>query len=929
MPTSPTSWRALYAAAAATLLATPGHAQTTDWFAEEFTNPDARDLGGLQLTFTPDGSPDFYSVCSDQVTALPIPAASHQALTLTDDSSATVNLAGSPISLYGISTNTFYVGSNGYANFSSPDSSRDPLPANHFALPRVAGALADLDPSSGGRVSWAELADRVVVTFEGVPEFGVAANTNTFQIEFFTGGTDAVRITWLEQKVAGEVTAGLSAGAGVDPAYAESDLSFAYPPCPLPGGGTHLTEHFASPPGDGVDLANSTLRFLPDGSSRFYSAFRTPSVAGFPTDPTGGTAIPLLDDGSAMVTPTSAVSLFGTVHTDFFVNANGRVTFGSGSSLFSETLGAHFALPGISALFHDLDPSAGGAVSWRETADRVAVTFENVPDRGTGLPNSFQIEMFTDGSGVIAVTYLSVGTTAAIAGLSGGPGSTPAGFSETDLSTLPPPPEISVAGMAADENSGTVVFTVTLTEPLPTAVTVGYSTSAGTATGGADGDYTAVSGGAITIPAGQTSATATVAITDDATDELDETFMVTLSSPVNGGIAPGGSTATGTIIDDDPPPTLSIADAFALEGASATFTLSLDAPSGRDVEVTLSTQDGAALSGADFTALSGFQVTIPAGSTSGTVQVPVTDDNLLEPQESFTLQPDAGPHPTYSGSPSATAAIADKPTIKDSKRHAWEATAGWQNWRAVPHGGVVVGEYVLAGYAWSATTGWINLGDATPADGIRYSNTSAGDCGVNLAADGKLSGYAWSATTGWVTFEQAFGKPAIDRCTGRFSGYAWSPAAGWINLGTGTSNYLETSLVVIADADPGGPDGIDDAWERENFGGLAVANATTDRDRDGVLDIDEFISGTDPNDAGDYLLVNGIVLSGGMLDIVFPSNPNRKYSISASQDLVGWSDSGLGVFVPDAGASTTKRVTPPANTPGYFYRVDAHRPLSP
>lgn len=42
-------------------------------------------------------------------------------------------------------------------------------------------------------------------------------------------------------------------------------------------------------------------------------------------------------------------------------------------------------------------------------------------------------------------------------------------------------------------------------------------------------------------------------------------------------------------------------------------------------------------------------------------------------------------------------------------------------------------------------------------------------------------------------------------------------------------------------------DGIPDAWEIANFGNLTTANATTDTDGDGLLDIDEYKDGTDPN----------------------------------------------------------------------------------
>lgn len=41
-------------------------------------------------------------------------------------------------------------------------------------------------------------------------------------------------------------------------------------------------------------------------------------------------------------------------------------------------------------------------------------------------------------------------------------------------------------------------------------------------------------------------------------------------------------------------------------------------------------------------------------------------------------------------------------------------------------------------------------------------------------------------------------------------------------------------------------DGLNDSWEFANFGDLALADASTDYDNDGVLDADEYLAGTDP-----------------------------------------------------------------------------------
>ena len=79
-------------------------------------------------------------------------------------------------------------------------------------------------------------------------------------------------------------------------------------------------------------------------------------------------------------------------------------------------------------------------------------------------------------------------------------------------------------------------------------VTVEYATSSGTAESGTD--FTAASG-TLTFAANATSKTVSVPTTDDAADEDDETFTLTLSSPTNATL--DDATATGTIEDDNEP----------------------------------------------------------------------------------------------------------------------------------------------------------------------------------------------------------------------------------------------------------------------------------------------------------------------------------------------------------------------------------------
>ena len=114
--------------------------------------------------------------------------------------------------------------------------------------------------------------------------------------------------------------------------------------------------------------------------------------------------------------------------------------------------------------------------------------------------------------------------------------------------TVSGPAALSVADASAHENTDDALnFVVSLDRPSTLTVTVGYATSNGTATAGAD--YTATSG-TLTFNPGDVAKSVSVPVLDDAIDDGNETIMLTLSNASNARIADG--TATGTIENSDP-----------------------------------------------------------------------------------------------------------------------------------------------------------------------------------------------------------------------------------------------------------------------------------------------------------------------------------------------------------------------------------------
>ncbi|MBS7790189.1 cellulase family glycosylhydrolase [Roseococcus sp. SDR] len=110
-------------------------------------------------------------------------------------------------------------------------------------------------------------------------------------------------------------------------------------------------------------------------------------------------------------------------------------------------------------------------------------------------------------------------------------------------------PTLSIGDAQITEgNSGTaqMLFTVTLSRAMGSAVSVNWGTQNGTATAGSD--YVAGSG-TLNFAAGETSKTIAVAINGDAVAEANEGFSLLLSAANGATIADG--TATGTILNDD------------------------------------------------------------------------------------------------------------------------------------------------------------------------------------------------------------------------------------------------------------------------------------------------------------------------------------------------------------------------------------------
>lgn len=214
-------------------------------------------------------------------------------------------------------------------------------------------------------------------------------------------------------------------------------------------------------------------------------------------------------------------------------------------------------------------------------------------------------------------------------------------------------PTFSIAAASAAENEA-VTFTVTLAPASSANVFVQYEVAAGTGSNAATAaDFAPGTLRTDTLPftAGATERMITVALEDDAVDEPEETFTVTLSNPVTGTALRGGGqilAVEGTISDNDTPALSFASDMVrASEGSPVSFTVRMTPVSYLDLEVGYSLEGGSAEGEAtadiDFTIpeTDDRVVTFAKGVAEQTVTVATSTDNLDEPDETFTIALDS------------------------------------------------------------------------------------------------------------------------------------------------------------------------------------------------------------------------------------------------------------------------------------------------
>ncbi|MFT5239447.1 MAG: hypothetical protein ACI9X0_000408, partial [Kiritimatiellia bacterium] len=306
------------------------------------------------------------------------------------------------------------------------------------------------------------------------------------------------------------------------------------------------------------------------------------------------------------------------------------------------------------------------------------------------------------------------------------------------FSTLSPEIRFTASTNDVSENAGTVTLEVELTGASAQPASVTISATGGTAVNGTDYGY---ANGNVVIAAGQTTTTTTFTVTQDTSDEFNETIEFTLSGVVGASIG-SPSLHVVSIIDDDSPPSIEFVRSPSnnLENAGlATMELVLSHVSGKPVTIDFNTSNETAIAGSDYTETTGTVNWAAESTAAETISVTLENDSDAEGNETFAIVLSNPLHATIGASAIGIVNLVDDdagaPIVNNNEgpsaissnsaslRSALDSAGGatthaWIYWDTVDRGTTTVG------WASSAFVSDIAVGDFTVNASALLQNTS-------------------------------------------------------------------------------------------------------------------------------------------------------------------------------------------------------------
>ena len=524
-----------------------------DSYLTELFTDDPVSIRNTTLTFVPDDSPRGsvrgYQVCRQTANAFPTDPAGGTELPhdpLGFDTAAEVTLAGGKhVSLYGQSKSKLWVNFAGSISLDGPvDTSAYSILEDHFSHLQISGFLTDYYDGyavkAGSSISWKQLPDRFVATWQRMIDGYSGNKTNNFQIEMFFSG--ALRITLLEVHEDFSIV-GLSHKQGVPTDFLSNDFA-AEPTCSSIQPNLHLsmpTSLKESPnvrPGVGhvtvdvapeanlvVSLASTDLTEITVPSSVVILAGTTNVTFNFKVIDDA------ILDGTQIALVTAKALFYNTAYAFLLVDDN-------------ETTTLHMELPIL--VFENGNPVQGRVYTTVPVGDDVNISFQTSPPGLLGFGGFFSLTQIPAGQ-TSAVFQISAADNRRLEGAitASVVASVPNWTSATN-SILILDDETATLSVFAPiflgEGAGLLsnVCEVRITGTLPTNLVVSV-------TGNLGFDYIPI--GPVTIPAGQTNAHFNLFVGDN--NIIDGFRVATLTAT-----APGFLTGKGGsfVIDNDGPP---------------------------------------------------------------------------------------------------------------------------------------------------------------------------------------------------------------------------------------------------------------------------------------------------------------------------------------------------------------------------------------
>ena len=533
------------------VLSRPVHLRVRNdgYLTEAFDYPQhPMDLAGKSLTFIPDGSEEFYTVCVSAVSSFPTDPSLGRAIDELDgyvysfeDYAEVVLDGGKTVSLYGQQTNRVWVHADGSVTLNEPDYYSS---TGHFDRLRVSGLRGDYDEEGslaiGARVSWRQLSDRIAITWEKLLDSSGNApdSTNNFQVELFFEG--ALRITILSGAKDGIV--GLSRGTNFPSDFISTDFS-AKEDCANVLPKIHVSA--PSPVNEGQALrAGVGIVWVAEPVSSPLTVNLVSSdttellVPGSVSIPTGATSavfnITVVNDsildGTKPAVITASAALYTPGKKVVLVQDNEMTTLHLSTPLFVE------------------EGTTNWALLWSEAPVAETVTVNLSSTNGIGfLPFPYAFLQAGSTSTMVqfkppedqAITGTRLGDiSASVANWTPAKNGLLITDNEETSLTIFGPLVLGEAGAGIISN----IAQVRISGTLPTNLTVNLSVSGG-------GFFEYLAYGPVTIPAGETNAFFHLSIVDDNQIEPLESFQITASAP---GFLSGSWTVF--VFDNDSPP---------------------------------------------------------------------------------------------------------------------------------------------------------------------------------------------------------------------------------------------------------------------------------------------------------------------------------------------------------------------------------------